>query len=90
MYTHTFPDAWSWLSVTAGQYTFAAFDSNLYAGNAQTNFISPLTQNGTQAYPNGGLGAYTQATSPSNSFSPEDFQEPPMSPATHYQRAASR
>ena len=48
MYTHTFPDGWSWLSVTAGQYTFAAFDSNLYAGNAQANFISyPLTQNGT-------------------------------------------
>jgi hypothetical protein len=29
MYTHTFPDAWNWLSVTAGQYTFAALDSNL-------------------------------------------------------------
>ena len=48
MYTHTFPDAWNWLSLTAGQYTFAAFDSNLYAGNVQTNFISyPLKQNGT-------------------------------------------
>jgi hypothetical protein len=69
MYTHTFPDAWNWLSVTAGQYAFAAFDSNLYAGNAQTNFISyPLTQNGTQAYPNGGLGAYAQATTPDQQF----------------------
>jgi hypothetical protein len=69
MYTHTFPGAWNWLSITAGQYTFAAFDSNLYAGNAQTNFISyPLTQNGTQAYPNGGLGAYAQATSPDQLF----------------------
>jgi hypothetical protein len=69
MYTHTFPDSWNWLLVTAGQYTFAAFDSNLYAGNAQTNFISyPLTQNGTQAYPNGGLGAYAQATAPDQQF----------------------
>ena len=69
MYTHTFPDAWNWLSLTVGQYAFAAFDSNLYAGNAQTNFISyPLTQNGTQAYPNGGLGAYAQATSPDQQF----------------------
>src|SRR6516165_7616183 len=54
MYTHTLPDTWSWLSVTAGQYTFAAFDSNQYAGNVQTNFISyPLAQNGTQTYPYG-------------------------------------
>jgi hypothetical protein len=69
MYTHTFPDAWNWLSVTVGQYAFAAFDSNLYAGNAQTNFIGyPLTQNGTQAYPNGGLGAYAQATTPDQQF----------------------
>jgi hypothetical protein len=46
MYTHTLPDAWSWLSVTVGQYTFAAFDSNQYAGNVQTAFISyPLAQN---------------------------------------------
>ena len=57
------------LSVTVGQYTFAAFDSNLYAGNALTNFISyPLTQNGTQAYPNGGLGAYAQATTRDQQF----------------------
>jgi hypothetical protein len=69
MYTHTFPNTWNWLSVTVGQYTFAAFDSNLYAGNALTNFISyPLTQNGTQAYPNGGLGAYAQATSRDQQF----------------------
>jgi hypothetical protein len=45
------------------------FDSNLSAGNAQTNFISyPLTQNGTQTYPNGGLGAYAEATSPDQQF----------------------
>ena len=69
MYTHTLPDTWNWLSVTLGQYTFAAFDSNLYAGNAQTNFISyPLTQNGTQAYPNGGLGAYAQAVTPDQQY----------------------
>jgi hypothetical protein len=33
MYTHTWPDTWSWLSVTVDQYTFAAFDSNQYADN---------------------------------------------------------
>ncbi len=69
MYTHTLPDAWSWLSVTAGQYTFAAFDSNLYAGNVQTNFISyPLAQNATQTYPYGALGAYAQAATPDQQF----------------------
>ncbi len=69
MYTHTFPGTWSWLSITFGQYTFAAYDSNEYAGNAQTNFISyPLAQNGTQTYPNGGVGAYAQAASPDGQF----------------------
>jgi len=69
MYTHTFPDAWNWLSVTVGQYTFSAYDSNQYAGNAQTNFISyPLTQNGTQAYPSGALGAYAQAATSDQQF----------------------
>jgi hypothetical protein len=70
MYTHTLPDAWNWLSITVGQYTFAAFDSNQYAGNVQTNFISyPLAQNGTQTYPYGALGAYAQATTPDQQFS---------------------
>jgi len=65
MYTHTFPGAWSWLSATVGQYTFAAYDSSQYAGNAQTNFISyPLAQNATQTYANGGIGAYAQAATP--------------------------
>jgi len=69
MYTHTFPDAWNWFSITVGQYTFAAYDSNQYAGNASTNFISyPLTQDGTQTYPNGGLGAYAQAATPDQQF----------------------
>ena len=69
MYTHTLPDAWNWLSVTAGQYFFAAYDSNQYAGNSQTNFISiPLAQNGTQTYANGGLGAYAQAATPDQQF----------------------
>ena len=92
MYTHTFPDAWNWLSLTAGQYTFAAFDSNLYAGNAQTNFISyPLTQNGTQAYPNGGLGVYAQATSPDQQYIfAENSRAPPMSAVTRYRRVGSR
>jgi Carbohydrate-selective porin, OprB family len=70
MYTHTLPDAWSWLSVTVGQYTFAAYDSNQYAGDVQTNFISyPLAQNATQTYPYGALGAYAQATTPDQQFS---------------------
>jgi len=69
IYTHTLPDGWDWLSVTVGQYTFAAYDSNQYAGNALTNFISyPLTQDGTQTYPNGGLGAYAQAATPDQQF----------------------
>jgi hypothetical protein len=69
LYTHTLPDAWNWLSVTVGQYTFAAFDSNLYAGNVQTNFISyPLAQNATQTYPYGALGTYAQATTPDQQF----------------------
>jgi uncharacterized membrane protein len=26
-YNHTFPGSWSWLSITVGQYSFAAYDS---------------------------------------------------------------
>src|SRR6516225_11485823 len=36
MYTHAFPDAWNWLSESAGQYSSAAYDSHPYAGSAQT------------------------------------------------------
>jgi len=69
LYTHTFPDAWSWLSLAVGQYTFAAYDSNDYAGNVQTNFLSyPLAQHATQTYPYGALGAYAQATTPDQQF----------------------
>lgn len=69
LYTHTFPDAWSWLSLAVGQYTFAAYDSNEYAGNVQTNFLSyPLAQNATQTYPYGALGAYAQAATPDQQF----------------------
>jgi porin len=69
MYTHTLPGSWSWLSITVGQYTFLAYDDSLYAGNAQTNFISlPLVQNATQTYPQGGLGAYAQAATPDGQF----------------------
>jgi porin len=69
MYTHTLPGSWSWLSLTFGQYTFLAYDDSLYAGNAQTNFISlPLVQNATQTYPQGGLGAYAQAATPDGQF----------------------
>jgi hypothetical protein len=70
MYTHTFSDGWNWLSITLGQYTFTAYDSNQYAGgNSQINFISyPLSQNATQTYPNGALGAYAQAATPDQQF----------------------
>jgi hypothetical protein len=69
MYTHTFPDGWSWLYITLGQYTFSAYDSSQYAGNDQTNFISyALSQNATQTYPNGALGAYAQAATPDQQF----------------------
>ena len=70
MYTHTFPDGWNWLSVTFGQYAFTAYDSNQYAGgNSQTNFISySLSQNATQTYPNGALGAYAQAATSDQQF----------------------
>ena len=69
MYTHTFSNGWNWLSITLGQYTFSAYDSSQYAGNEQTNFISyPLSQNATQTYPNGALGAYAQAASPDQQF----------------------
>jgi hypothetical protein len=69
MYTHTFPDSWNWLSITLGQYTFSAYDSSQYAGSEQTNFISyPLSQNATQTYPNGALGAYAQAATPDQQF----------------------
>jgi hypothetical protein len=40
MYTHTFPDAWKLAVRCSRSIHFAAFDSNLYASNAQTNFIS--------------------------------------------------
>jgi hypothetical protein len=57
------------LSVTIGQYGFAAYDSNQYAGNHQTNFISGLLSgNATQTYPNGGHGAYAQAETPDRQF----------------------
>ena len=37
-YTHSFPDAWNWLSLTVGQYTIAAYDSNEYAGNVPVSY----------------------------------------------------
>ncbi len=60
-YTHALPG--DWLSVSVGQYSFADYDGNEYAGNTQTNFINyALSQNGTQAYANAGLGAYAQVS----------------------------
>ena len=58
-YTQTFPG--NWLAATLGQYSFAQYDSNQYAGNAQTNFLNyALSQNGTQTYANAGMGGYVQ------------------------------
>jgi hypothetical protein len=60
-YTHTLPGKWDWLSVTVGQYGFGAYDTNQYAGNAQTNFVNyALAQNATQTYVSADLGAYAQ------------------------------
>lgn len=58
-YTHDFPG--DWLALTLGQYTFANFDGNAYANNQQVNFIGySLSQNGSQNYSLGSLGAYAQ------------------------------
>ena len=60
-YTHTLPG--NWLAVSVGQYSFAQYDGNQYAGNAQTNFIGyALAQNATQTYANAGIGGYVQIT----------------------------
>ena len=69
-YTQTLPGKLSWLSVTGGQYGFGAFDGDLYAGNAQTNFITyALAQNATQTYPNAGVGGYLTASVPNTTLS---------------------
>jgi len=58
-YTYAFPG--NRLLVGIGQYPFANFDYNDYLGNQQQNFNSYVfAQNGTQAYPNAGLGAFAQ------------------------------
>ena len=90
MYTQTFPGSWNWLSVTVGQYAFSAYDSNQYAGNAQTNFISnPLAGNATQTYPNGGRGAYAQAATPDQQFTfAAGFQNASNVSATTLRRSA--
>jgi hypothetical protein len=68
-YAHTLPGAWSWLSVSVGQYEFDSFDNNQYADSAQTNFINyALSQNGSQAYATAGLGAYVQEALPGGQF----------------------
>ena len=60
-YTHTLPG--DWLAVSVGQYSFDLYDGNEYAGNAQANFINyGLAQNGSQTYPNAGLGAFAQVS----------------------------
>jgi hypothetical protein len=69
-YTQTLPGKLSWLSITGGQYSFGGFDGDLYAGNAQTNFISyALAQNATQTYPNAGVGGYLTASVPNTTLS---------------------
>jgi len=69
-YTHRFPGAMSWLTVTGGQFGIAGFDGDYYAGNPQTSFVSfALSQNATQTYPVAGLGAYATATVPGTRLS---------------------
>lgn len=60
-YTHTLPG--DLVAVSVGQFSLTNFDSNEFAGNQQTNFFNyALSQNGTQAYPNAGLGGYVTLT----------------------------
>jgi carbohydrate-selective porin (OprB family) len=68
-YTHTFPGAVSWLSLTIGQYNLFSFDPNEYAANAQTSFISySFAQTATQTFPNAGLGTYARVKTPDGLF----------------------
>src|SRR5262245_11204192 len=56
-YTHELPSHTA--AFTVGQYSFANFDSNLYADDQQTSFIANgMTGSITQAYSEGALGAY--------------------------------
>jgi len=53
------------LEITVGQYPMSNIDTNLYAGNQQTNFLNfSLSQTASQTYPNAGLGAYAQMNLP--------------------------
>jgi len=63
-YTHTAPGAWNWLSITVGQYSFAIYDDNRYAGNSQLRFENDAAQNATQTYTSGDLGTFAQITAP--------------------------
>ncbi|MBM3647315.1 MAG: carbohydrate porin [Alphaproteobacteria bacterium] len=58
-YTHQLPN--HHLAITVGQFPIANFDGNAYANNQQVNFLGySLTQNGSQNYSQGSLGAYVQ------------------------------
>lgn len=61
-YTHTLPDEWNWLSVTAGQFPISNFDGTSFLDNQQTALMNySLSQNASSAYPSASLGAYVQA-----------------------------
>ena len=63
-YTHALPG--NKLLITIGQYPFSNFDGNSYLNNQQQNFSNyVLAQNGSQTYPNAGLGAYVQVNATS-------------------------
>lgn len=58
-YTQDLPG--DWLSVSIGQYSFAAGDTNRYANNQQTGFLGyALAQNASQTYSSGSLGGYVE------------------------------
>ena len=58
-YTHHVSGPGLGVALTVGQYSFQNFDGNAYANDQQTSFVSnSLSQNGSQAYSQGGLGAY--------------------------------
>jgi hypothetical protein len=58
-YTHSLPG--NRLLISAGQYSFFNFDDNAYLNNQQRSFINYVfSQNGSETYPNAGLGAFAQ------------------------------
>jgi len=73
-YTHELPGHTA--AVTVGQYSFANFDSNLYADDQQTSFIANgMTGSISQTYSEGALGAYLHVYPTRNVVLAAGFQD---------------